>query len=75
MKRSAMTTARLCFRAAAELEASVRLLTDSAQALEAADDDAGRAAASALHEAMERLKEAKAALQSTPVSPSIPGSS
>jgi hypothetical protein len=63
MRWESLSTTRLCFKAASELESSVKALTDAARSLQAADDDAGRAAAVALEQARQRLLEARKALQ------------
>ncbi|MFT3713593.1 MAG: hypothetical protein QM817_38540 [Archangium sp.] len=63
MRWESASTARLCYRAASELEASVKALTDAAHTLMQADDAAGRAAAEALESARKRLLDARAALQ------------
>jgi hypothetical protein len=61
--RNERATATVCFRAATTLEATTRALLDSARELEAATDDAGRAAAAALKAAQQQLLEAKRVLQ------------
>jgi hypothetical protein len=55
MRWESTSTSRLCYRAASELESSVKALTDAARALMQADDEAGRAAAEALEAARKRL--------------------
>lgn len=63
MRWESVSTTRLCYRAASELESSMKALTEAARSLAAADDEAGRAAASALEAAQKRLIEARRALQ------------
>lgn len=63
MRWESTSTTRLCFKAASELESSVKALTDAARTLMQADDEAGRAAADALEAARKRLLEARQALQ------------